>query len=58
MHDGTAGWLQVERTDSSSSDARPSIPDEGPQWGYHIYDVNIALGNLVLDAAYEESGYH
>lgn len=58
MHDGTAGWLQVERTDSSPSDTRPSIPDEGPQWGYHIYDVNLALGNLVLDAAYEESGYH
>jgi hypothetical protein len=58
MHDGTASWLQVERTDSSPSDTRPSIPSEGPQWGYHIYDVNLALGNLVLDAAYEEAGFH
>ena len=58
MHDGTATWLQVERTDSSRRDTLPSIPSEGPQWGYHIYDVNLALGNLVLDVAYEEAGYH
>lgn len=58
MHDGTATWLQVVRTDSSPRDTRPSIPNEGPQWGYHIYDVNLALGNLVLDAAYEEAGFH
>ena len=27
----------------------------GPLWGYHLVDVNIALGNLVHDVAVEES---
>ena len=55
MHAGTATWLQVEPT--SSRDLRTPLPSEGPQWGYHVYDVNLALGNLVLDVAYEEAAY-
>jgi hypothetical protein len=55
MHDGTATWLQVNRT--SPHDLRPVITSEGPMWGYHLYDVNLALGNLVLDVAYEEARF-
>jgi hypothetical protein len=31
----------------------------GPNWGYHVDDVNLALGNLVPDvAAAEASWWH
>jgi hypothetical protein len=29
----------------------------GPSWGYHVDDMNLALGNLILDVAYEEDSY-
>ncbi len=29
----------------------------GPDWGYHIEDVNLALGDLVRDVAQEEAAY-
>ena len=29
----------------------------GPTWGYHLDDVNLALGNLVPDVALEEASY-
>ena len=30
----------------------------GPTWGYHEDDVNLALGNLVVDVSQEEAAYH
>lgn len=54
---GGAGWLQVRRILPPRQDLRPSVTNEGPVWGYHIDDVNLALGNLVLDVAYEEASY-
>ena len=30
----------------------------GPLWGYHVDDVNLALGNLVADVGSEEGAYH
>jgi hypothetical protein len=30
----------------------------GPDWGYHLDDVNLALGNLVKDVKDEEAAYH
>jgi len=29
----------------------------GPDWGLHLYDVNIALGNLVDTVALESAAY-
>jgi hypothetical protein len=26
----------------------------GPDWGYHDYDINLALGNLIADTAAAE----
>jgi hypothetical protein len=33
------------------------VTDEGPTWGFHLDDMNLALGNLILDGAYEEASY-
>ena len=54
---GNAGWLQVHRILPPTQDFRPSATNEGPVWGYHLDDVNLTLGNLVLDVAYEEASY-
>ncbi len=44
---GGATWLQIDRT-GGSADKRPTLRvTESPQWGQHVVDVNIALGNLV-----------
>ena len=56
-HSGNATWLAVDDI-GSHSDKRPRISEsDGPLWGYHTYDVNIALGNLVADVAAQESAY-
>jgi len=42
-----ATWLQVNDVRTAGDD-RPALRDAlGPTWGLHIYDGNIALGNLV-----------
>ena len=42
-----ANWLQVDDV-RKPGDTRPHATDSlGPAWGYHLLDVNIALGNLV-----------
>ena len=52
-----ATWLQVDST-KTPSDARPTVTAAlGPDWGYHLEDVNLALGNLVRDVAQEEAAY-
>jgi hypothetical protein len=33
------------------------VTNEGPVWGFHVDDVNLALGDLVLDVALEEGSY-
>ena len=44
---GGADWLQVDTT-KVPGDQRPVATQAlGPTWGLHLYDVNIALGNLV-----------
>ena len=55
MHRGGATWLQVDRILPPTQDDRPVLSDDGPAWGFHVDDVNLALGNLVLDVAHEES---
>ncbi|MGD0894493.1 MAG: DUF3089 domain-containing protein [Acidimicrobiales bacterium] len=52
--DGTT-WLQVTKV-SGPSDPRPVVTEkDGPDWGYHEYDVNLALGNLLADTAAAEA---
>lgn len=54
---GGATWLQV--TDAGPpGDTRPRVVEaQGPSWGYHGDDVNLALGNLVRDVARQEAAY-
>ncbi|HLI42867.1 MAG TPA: hypothetical protein VKU92_00155, partial [Acidimicrobiales bacterium] len=48
---GGATWLAVTPT-GGAADRRPVVTEVlGPAWGYHLDDVNLALGNLVADAA-------
>jgi hypothetical protein len=42
---GGANWLQVT---PAPGDTRPAVAQTlGPTWGLHLYDFNVALGNLV-----------
>ncbi len=51
-----ASWLQVTRI-GRSQDHRPTVTQlQGPTWGLHVYDVNLALGNLVTLVADEVRG--
>jgi hypothetical protein len=55
---GGATWLQVTPT-AVPGDPRPTVTAAlGPNWGYHLDDVNLALGNLVPDVAREEAAYN
>jgi hypothetical protein len=46
-----ATWLQVN-TIKAPGDARPVVTASlGPTWGYHVDDINLALGNLVSDVS-------
>ena len=54
---GGASWLQVTTTEAPG-DPRPTVSAGlGPAWGYHLQDVNLALGDLVADVGSEESAY-
>lgn len=53
-----ASWLQVTAT-PVAGDPRPTVTASlGPLWGYHLDDVNLALGNLVAAVGAEEAAYH
>jgi Protein of unknown function (DUF3089) len=55
---GGATSLQVIPT-GVAGDPRPKVTASlGPLWGYHLDDVNLALGNLVSDVAREEAAFH
>ena len=52
---GGATWLQVNDLTVAG---RPAVGEQlGPAWGYHLVDINLALGNLVDDVAAEEAAY-
>jgi hypothetical protein len=54
---GGATWLEVRRI-ASAHDARPRLTEPlGPAWGYHLDDINLALGNLITDVRAEEAAY-
>lgn len=44
---GDLSWLQVTQL-QVAGDTRPELKESlGPTWGLHLYDVNIAMGDLV-----------
>jgi hypothetical protein len=50
-------WLQVSVI-HHAGDTRPSVSQTlGPAWGLHLYDVNLALGNLVSLVASQAKAY-
>jgi hypothetical protein len=54
---GGATWLQIN-VKKSSGDPRPTVAATlGPNWGLHLNDVNLALGNLVRDVRLQEAAY-
>jgi hypothetical protein len=54
---GGANWLNVTAV-ASASDHRPRIQQiGGARWGFHVGDVNLALGNLVDDVRLQEASY-
>lgn len=54
---GGATWLEV-RARRSLGDLRPVVHGTlGSKYGFHVYDVSLALGNLVADVAAEEAAF-
>jgi hypothetical protein len=50
-----ATWLQVTPV---SGDRRPVVTQTlGPTWGLHLFDFNVALGNLVALVQHEAAAY-
>jgi Protein of unknown function (DUF3089) len=53
---GGASWLQV--TSLGAHHSRPVVTEPlGPEWGYHVDDVGLALGNLIRDVAAAEQAW-
>ena len=61
---GGATWLQLTSL-AGTSHTRPVVTvgivpgtaDTGPAWGYHGYEYNLTLGNLLHDVAGEEAAW-
>ncbi len=54
---GGATWLQVSDV-GGPGDTRPVVTEAlGPDWGYHTDDINLALGNLLLDVTGAETAW-
>ena len=60
-----ATWLEPSFKPGVSSEVQTSLGEHnevaeeliGPEWGLHLYDVNIALGNLVNTVAIQSAAY-
>src|SRR5258707_837140 len=60
-----ASWLQVTLSGAISPETEKELGERdelalelaGPEWGLHLYDVNIALGNLVNTVAVQIQAY-
>jgi hypothetical protein len=58
---GGADWLQISDVSKVGANRFALVDALGPQWGLHLYDANVALGNLVTIVgdqamAYENGG--
>jgi hypothetical protein len=63
-HRNGASWLQISTVTATEAvlqerTARQEVPAEahGPEWGLHVDDVNLALGNLVSTVASESATF-
>ena len=64
-HENGATWLEPSFKSNVPPEAQAELAtaDEtaqeliGPEWGLHLYDVNIALGNLVNTVAIQAAAY-
>jgi len=64
-HENGATWLNIAPSEGLSQHVQEDLaahneaPLElaGPEWGLHLYDVNIALGNLVNTVAIQTQAY-
>ena len=52
----TASWLQVSRPAGSQVPEQPQ--QLGPDWGLHVGDVNLALGDLVAAVRLQSAAWH
>jgi hypothetical protein len=52
-----ASWLQVNPVGTPVDPPELVKEELGPQWGLHLYDVNIALGNLVKTVALQAQAF-
>ncbi len=52
-----ASWLQVNPVGTAVNPPEYVTESLGPEWGLHLYDVNIALGNLVHTVALQAGAY-
>jgi hypothetical protein len=64
-HENGASWLQVSLAGSPSEtelkerEEHNELAEEllGPDWGLHLYDIDIAVGNLVSTVAEQSASY-
>jgi hypothetical protein len=64
-HENGASWLNVALKEGLPQPvveelvAHNEMPEEliGPEWGLHLYDVNVAVGNLVNTVAIQAQAY-
>jgi hypothetical protein len=64
-HENGASWLNIALDEGLPESvveelaAHNEVAEEliGPEWGLHLYDVNIALGNLVNTVAIQAQAY-
>jgi hypothetical protein len=64
-HENGASWLNIAPKEGVSQTVQESLAEHnevaeeliGPEWGLHLYDVNIALGNLVNTVAIQSQVY-
>lgn len=52
-----ATWLNVSRTPGSVAGGPPLTEADGPAWGYHVWDIDLAFGNLVSDVRAAENAW-
>jgi Protein of unknown function (DUF3089) len=56
-NENKASWLQVNPVGTAVNPPEYVMESLGPDWGLHLYDVNIALGNLVKTVALQIQAY-